>query len=143
MEKIRIGKLGDSGEDVFFEKHSFDCNWYWGFGYLETRHSHFHFDSVIPTESGRNYLLFDLDHEIEIELDPKLDGWLLMELFAQAYALKHAAELYHIGHAGIGDARGLGIERNEEKAKEINSELETVLDNIWKYIVDSLKGETK
>jgi len=27
-EKIRIGELEDSGESVFLEKHSWDCDWY-------------------------------------------------------------------------------------------------------------------
>jgi len=143
MKKIRIGKLGDSGEGVFLEKHSWDCGWYWGFGYLESRHSYFHFENVIPNESGKNFLTFDLNYKERIDLDSKLDGWVLMELFAQAYALKHAAELYYMGHAGIGDAKGLGIRKDREKAKEINSELEAVLDNIWKYVVESLEGDKR
>jgi len=143
MERIRIGKLEDSGESVFLEKHSWDCSWYWGFGYLETSCSHFHFENVIPNESNKSYLIFDLGHKARINLDPKLDGWVLMELFAQAYTLKHAAELYYMGHACIGDARGLGIKKNREKAKEFNSVLEAVLGNIWKYIVKSLEGDEK
>jgi len=141
MKKIRIGKLEDSGESVFLEKHNWDCDWYWGFGYLETRHSHFHFESMVPNKSDKSYLIFDLGYKAKLNLDPKLNGWVLMELFAQAYTLKHVAELYHRGCAGIGDAKGLGIKKDREKAKEINSELEAVLDNIWKYVVEFLKGD--
>ena len=139
MEKIRIGQLENSGESVFLEKHSWDCDWYWGLGYLETSHSHFHFRNVVPNESGENHLVFDSGYTIK--LDPRLNGWVLMELFAQAYVLKDVAEMYYIGHVGIGDARGLGIEKNREKAKELNSELETILNNIWEYIVESLEGD--
>ena len=66
MKKKIINKFGKhfllginhDGEYVWLEKESWDCGWYWGFGYLHTYsnnrcpersrdlNSHFHFDST-------------------------------------------------------------------------------------------------
>ena len=34
------------GERVYLSKHSWDCGWYWGFGYVGNRDCHFHLSNA-------------------------------------------------------------------------------------------------
>jgi len=141
---VLIGKLKNSGDEIYLEKHNWDCEWYWAFGYLGNKDLHFHMSEMIPNVSNSKEIAFKMfNDDIDvIILDEKLDGFVIMELFKQAYTLKDYAELLHMGHAGIGNANNLGINQDKELAKQVNAKLEKVLDDIWNYITTSLsKGE--
>jgi hypothetical protein len=43
--KIYLGKY--EGELVYLSKHSWKCDWYWGFGYVGNRNWHFHFSTFL------------------------------------------------------------------------------------------------
>jgi len=148
VKRIKIGNIKGKVKSVYLEKHRWDCDWYWGFGYLETRDMHFHFDGVTPNQSGSKELVFDIgcEDKVIVELEPGLDGWILMELFQQAYTLKKGAEMYYTGCAGISALHTIGInsyrseESNKEIAKKINIELERVLDNVWRYVTTAVEN---
>ena len=42
--KIYIGKNND--EKIYLSPPSWDCDWYWGFGYLGNKNCHYHFDGL-------------------------------------------------------------------------------------------------
>jgi len=148
MKRIKIGNIKGHTKSVYLEKHSWDCEWYWGFGYLEARDMHFHFSEVVPNQSGGKELVFDFgcDDKTVIELEPGLDGWILMELFQQAYALKNVAEMYHTGCAGADMLSNMGIgsyrskESNKKIAKKVNAELKRVLDDVWEYVITAVEN---
>lgn len=130
--KILLGKLNRdadvtaSGENLYLEKHKWDCGWYWAMGYLGNVRCHFHFESFLD----HNKLASEL-----FETTPITDSewWVIRDLFKQAYSLKAAAEVYlHGGHQttreGITD-----ILKSEDKAKALNADLELVLDLVWDF----------
>ena len=138
--KIKIG-YGNNGETVYLEKHSWDCDWYWAFGYLNTADMHFHFSSMVPNQSDRNEIKFDLgfDEPYTVKLDPRLNGWELMELFSQAYALKEYYEMFYRGGCGI-SVSDIGIKKDLKRAEMLKTEIGALLDEIWNYINKNIKG---
>jgi len=136
-EKILLGRLkADAGtyadgENLYLDKHKWDCGWYWGFGYIGNSKSHFHFDSLLK---GSKYQASDIFAQTNISNE---EWWLIRDLFQQAYALRAAAEVYiHGGHQtsrpGVTD-----IIKNPELAKTLNRDLEIVLDKLWDIVVDA------
>jgi len=119
------------GEDLSIEKHSWDCSWYWGFGYIGNRNLHTH-SSVFIHE-----LLW---HDVNQVFDKSLfksnnDFWIFKDLLKQAYTLQECAEVYqHGGHCITNDKTQLI--NSKEKAETINKDLEKILNSLW----DMLEG---
>lgn len=139
-EKIILGRLKSDagtfadGELVYLSKHGWDCNWYWGFGYLGNSRSHFHFDSLLSISDGKGSikcLASELFSETNIS---DADWWVIRDLFVQAYALKKAAEVYQYGGQQTSRSNLTDIIKNKDRAKEINADLEVVLDALWKLV---------
>ena len=113
-----IGK-DTEGKLVWLEAPTWDCSWYWGFGYIETYTnntnpsiardilSHSHIDGLTgrheyyDTEKQCHRLSSEYIHNIYDS--PKLvettftenEGWKLSELFKEFYLLKDMAEYTH------------------------------------------------
>ena len=99
-ETITLGRLrrdykkdAVSGEVIELQKHSWDCDWYWGFGYIGNSRLHTHFNNIFLTEET------DIDKIFEITDIRQDEWWILRDLFEQAYSLRSCAETYrHGGH---------------------------------------------
>ena len=134
-EKVYIGTARDdfegclAGENIYLTKHTWDCGWYWGFGYIGNGGLHTHFD--------RAFLNINKYTPDEIFTECVFDSkiwWVLRDLFKQAYALKNVAEVYRYGGhqttvKGITD-----IICDSGKAAMINKDLEKILDAIWDIV---------
>lgn len=146
--KILLGKLksdaGTSiadGENVWLEKHKWDCGWYWGFGYVGNRNCHFHFDSLLYIKDGKGsvkYTASDLFASTQIS---DKDWWVMRDLFSQAYALKKAAEVYRYGGHQTTVPGVTDIIANKERADQINADLAKVLDLVWDYACKAVSKE--
>jgi len=84
--KVKLGILRSNISDVtsqttpiFLTKHSFDCGWYWGFGYLGNSGIHFHIDSLLD----KNFS----DIFIHTKLNKK-DWSYIKKRFKKAYSLR-------------------------------------------------------
>jgi hypothetical protein len=135
--KILLGRLQDNagtfadGEQVFLEKHKWNCEWYWGFGYLGNSCCHFHFDSILKDSKTADELFKKTKH-IKRPFSNK-DWWILRDLFKQAYALKRAAEIYQYGGHQTTLEDVTDILKNAEKAKQLNADLEIILNKSWEF----------
>lgn len=79
---------------IYLSPPSWDCNWYWSFGYLGNSTTHYHLDSL---STGSN--LFD-GIKREFPNFNKLDDaklWTFCELVQTAYTLKQTAEVLRRG----------------------------------------------
>lgn len=137
-ERIRLGKVKENcviasiaGETIYLNKHSFDCGWYWGFGYIGNNHMHTHFDNCFL---GKNISLSP-DEIFESTKITEAKWWIIKDLFKQAYALKNAAEVYQYGGHCCGEKEIISLIRSKEKAEAINDDLKVVLDRIWKELI--------
>ena len=140
MTKIYLGKFkkdngtSGAGEAIYLTEHTWDCNWYWGFGYIGNSRNHFHFDS----------LLKDARYASEIFESTNIsdkDWWIIRDLFIQAYALKSVAEIYQYGGHQNNLQGVTDIIKNKEKADIANADLKIVLDVVWDFAKKSIESK--
>ena len=148
-KKIYLLGADAEGTKYWLEAPSWDCDWYWGFGYVETYtnndcpsrardiNSHQHFDSLFLNDSKVN--AFDAFKEFfkETTLNDK-EIWLLIDYMYSFYALKRAAGILSMGYSHMTEKAKLLEVQNIEMAKEIN---EKILPAIFKQI-DILLSDT-
>jgi len=150
-----LGKNID-GEYVWLEGAKWDCNWYWGFGYIETYtnnknphlsrdiSSHSHWDSSIIGkhdyyDSEKSCFRLSSDYVHHLNDSPKMaettlteaESWKLAELMKTFYTLREAAEMYHMGGAHVTANPCADILKNEAEEKRIN---EVLLPAIFKEV---------
>lgn len=126
-EKIYLGKF--KGDKLWIEKHSWDCGWYWGFGYVGNNRLHTHFNG-----NFLNNGIITSEQFEELNFSEKT-WWKILELFSQAYSLMKAAEVYrHGGHISGGKESQLIVD--EEMEVRINKDLEKVLDFVWNLMLE-------
>ena len=125
-----LGK-NQEGLKVWLEAPSWDCDWYWGFGYLEVLTSetnpegskdiisHTHWDSSVKN-SGKNAHEWFEETFVETPLSDD-EIWTLCELMDTFYCLKEFAELCHMG--------GMNYTTNPLKHKLQNDELNKYINN--------------
>ena len=138
-KQINGGKNYLLGKDKEGIKHwllapSWDCDWYWGFGWIETYgkyRSHSHADNFISeyfTEwNGSNPILKEQTFN-------EKEGWELTELFNQFYHLREQAEFWGRGKMHVADTE-IKNWKDEKLANKINKEMIPV---ITKRITDIL-----
>ena len=137
--KKYLGKIKDdyshaAGESIYLEKHSWDCNWYWGFGYISNGRIHLgrmhtHFDSVFLNNAPYN--IEEIFKSTKITQD---QWWTLRDLFIQAYALKECAKVYHYGGHQITKENITDIIKDEKMENRLNQDLKKVLNKIWEIV---------
>ena len=131
-EKINLGMV--DGESCFLSKHSWDCDWYWGFGYVGNRNRHYHIESLIGKETDVNIVFSD-------PFLTQKAWWIARDLFIQAYALKNAAEVYRYAGNQITEIGITDVLKCQEKADQINTDLAILLDKTWDFLVNELNKE--
>ena len=120
---------------IYLARGSWDCGWYYGFGYIKTFEpqysSHSHFDGF---NEGKNQDLRSAFLEFfkggKLTITAK-ETWTLCELMQSFYQLQNIASLYHNG-GGSGLTSNPVINENETIRK-------TVLKDIQKIIVEVQK----
>lgn len=138
--KIKLGKLKSDagsyadGEVIWLTKHSWDCGWYWSFGYLGNRDCHFHFDSILFLKDSKGNILYtasDLFQETNIS---DKEWWVIRDLFVQAYALQKAAEVYRHGGHQTSQKGVTDVIQNLEMSNRLNEDLKKLLDTLWDFV---------
>ncbi|MCP4255004.1 MAG: hypothetical protein GY775_16680 [Candidatus Scalindua sp.] len=135
------------GEDIdgikyWLEAPSWDCKWYWGFGFIVTYtynnrpdlakdiNSHQHADNFLSKWTGEGCLLFKKAFTCT-------EGWELSELFKQFYFLKEAAEMFGRGKAFVSSTK-IEAWKDANKVKEIN---EILIPRVTSRIIQILTPE--
>lgn len=115
------------GNIVYLAKPSWDCGWYWGFGYVQGYennrkrdfNSHTHFNSLFLSNnihtSFKNYFEETTLNDEEI--------WKLLELMETFYTLKEMAELFGRGSSGISKNPATDVLVNKKLVENINHHL--------------------
>jgi hypothetical protein len=141
--KILLGKLKSNagtyadGQNLYLEKHKWDCGWYWGFGYIGNKDCHFHFESLLYNLNGVQFPLASDMFESTKFTDN--EWWIVRDLFIQAYALKSAAEAYRYGGAQSYKQGVTDVIKSSDMCTRINTTLELLLNTLWKFIEDITK----
>lgn len=154
--------LGADKDGILYwlEAPSWDCGWYWGFGYVETYRnnrepskandidSHQHIKSTFLGKKEyydnnvKGWKLGEYIHNIydcpileQTTFDEKT-GWVLSELFEEFYTLQKTAELFHTGGAHVTTSPLKDILTKPDYEKHIN---EVLLPAITSKIIELLK----
>lgn len=122
--------LGADEDGVYYwlESPTWDCGWYWGFGYIETytNNQYPHLASDISSHQHADNFLGEYFTEFNGS-KPRLkkrtftdkEGWELSELFETFYTLRKAAELFGRGKSNVADT---SVRINMKRAaKRINT----------------------
>lgn len=138
MEKKIINKFGKhyllginkAGEKVWLEEPSWDCGWYWGFGYIHTYtnnnqpersrdlSTHTHFDSLFlkGPECARD--MFKQYFKTTVLTDDEI--WEFCDYMKTFYTLKAVAELFKNGYSHQTERAKLESLKSEEQRDLIN-----------------------
>lgn len=114
--------LGHDSEGIayYLADASWDCGWYWGYGYIQTRDSHQHADGdFIPENGSYDKNIFTGDFLTDKTFNDK-DGWVLRELMATFYQLKKQAELVGRGGMHVTTNPLAEMLKDEKEAERIN-----------------------
>ena len=134
--------LGVDKEGIYYwlEEASWDCEWYWGFGYIETFtnnknpqlakdiNSHSHFDVMFFDKNRDGYTVFTEFFEDMTVSEKEL--WKLLELMKTFYILCEYSDCIHRGGANY---------TTNPIAEEIKSESE--YDRINKVLIPKIMNE--
>lgn len=129
---VLLGK-NSYDEKIWLRPPSWDCNWYWGFGYLHNKNSHTHFSGLVGSQEyydNEKGCFRKGDYIHNVYYSPELvettfsekEGWELSELFKQFYLLREMADFSHKSPAGCHITTSPVI-HDAEKMKEWNEYL--------------------
>ena len=151
QEKLLIGSVpcGLVTRKVYLSAPSWDCDWYWGFGYLGNNRMHFHVDGLKTIDkynvekNVREYKFVNLFDGFKDKFGESLvvtddkDLWKLCDLFQSFYTLKEVSALYHRGCSHYTDVENIGLNLTDlARYKEINYELmPKIFDAIYDILI--------
>lgn len=138
MQKKIINKFGkhyllginQDGEKVWLEEPSWDCGWYWGFGYLHIYSNnkcpersrdinlHTHFDSLFLNGSECARDLFKKYFKETVLTDDEI--WELVDYMRTFYTLKSVAELFKTGYSNQTERAKIEDLKSEEQCDLVN-----------------------
>ncbi len=122
---VRLGVHYNRG--IFLRRPSWDCNWYWGFGYLGNNSCHFHLNTLDVLDSGlSNKNMFDqlklfFGDSLTIKDDKAL--WKFCEIVRTIYSLKESAEVFGRGGSHFTSNPDAKSIKNPELVTHINEVL--------------------
>jgi hypothetical protein len=143
MNKIYLGTVRDDfpeigGEAIYLSKHSWDCTWYWGMGYIGNKDLHTHFETMFLKNKPR-YNITDVFSNACLNQN---NWFTILEMFSSAYKLREVADLYHRGGSHITDNLCKDKLQDKELSARINKDLEIVLNRVWKYIEEAIEDNS-
>ena len=133
VKKIYFGTANKTGEKIYISIPSWDCEWYWSFGYLGNKDCHYHLSKYA---NGRNINMYDA-LKADYILNPKIDKslWEFCELSQTIYTIKEYAEVLHRGGAHYTTNSCKSIIKNAPELYRLNNiVLSHVMQNLWNLI---------
>ena len=131
------------GVRYWLEQPSWDCDWYWGFGYIKTYTNNLHPSRARDIRSHQhadNFMRWCIEWNgrepiLHRTIFTEREAWALCELFERFYLFKKLAELYHKGFL---IARYSFKMKSPQETERINKE---ILPPIMNAIIDILKPD--
>lgn len=128
--KKLIGK--NHNENIYLDAPSWNCGWYWGFGYLGNRNCHYHFDGLNKNKDLHGAIIEHFGSSLQIRTS---DVWVFAELIKTFYNLKNTAELLGSGSSHLTSNPCKDLIINKDEVKRINEiVLPSVFDEIYKIL---------
>lgn len=121
-----LGKRREDGRKVWLEESSWDCDWYWGFGYVEIFSykykdidEHTHFDSLFLHNILDSWKEYFEDSVLE-----EKDIYALCDIMKLCYTIRNYSDILHRGAGISSNTKGLKlIYENDKEYDRINKEV--------------------
>jgi hypothetical protein len=129
-DKILLGKDKQTGENIYLSKPTWDCGWYWSFGYLGNKNCHYHLNGYA---NGRNINMYDaLIADYDLNETIKANLWVFCEVVKTIYSLKEAAEVLGRGGSHYTTNPFQALIKDVEYTKHLNEKvLPEVMQGFW------------
>jgi len=134
-QKFLLGRLDN--ENIYLSAPSWDCGWYWGFGYLGNKNCHYHIDGLMKDKNLYDGLIDHFGNSLKVR---KSDLWTFCELFKTFYSLKETAEVLGRGGSHYTSNPCKDIIINTDEVERINN---VVLPAIFDAIFDVLERNSQ
>lgn len=153
-EKFLLGKRKDDGASIFMTKPSFDCGWYWSFGYLGNKDEHYHLSGYSQKShyfqlkdgtykhitEDRNKNMYDcLLEDYDLEPQVKDNLWSFCEQASTIYNLKEIAEIFNRGGSHFTTHPLQSMIKGFDKSAIVNELLPALLQKFWDDFSEDLK----
>ena len=144
-----LGRAKEDGKLQWLEESSWDCDWYWGLGYVASFtndndparardiNGWSHFDGLFLSKGAYAYDAFK-DYFEETTLTDK-EVWTLLELMKTCYTLRGMADLTHIGGGHVTTNPCHDLLKDDDMNKKINK---VMLPSLFKEVY-KLLGDTE
>lgn len=138
-KSIFIGINND--EKIYLSAPSWDCGWYWGFGYLGNKNCHYHVDGLNAKENINLFDAFKKHFGTSLVVrDSQL--WTLCELFQTFYTLRQSAEVLGRGGSHYTKNPCSEVIKNTDEVSRINSVvLPAIFEEIYKILIPAQENE--
>lgn len=135
--KMLLGR--NNNEPIYLSAPSWDCGWYWGFGYIGNKNCHYHVDGM---EKGKNLYDAFKEHFGNTLMVRDSDLWTLAELFKTFYILKETAEVLGRGGAHLTTNPAKDVIINKDETNRINEVvLPQIFEEIYKILIRNQDNE--
>ena len=126
----------NEGEKIYLSPPSWDCGWYWGFGYLGNKNCHYHLDGLPKKENTNLHDALIKHFGTSLQIRPS-HIWTFCELIQTFYTLKETAEVLGRGgcHYTTNPCKDLIL--NKDETDRINN---IVLPQVFEEIYKILKA---
>lgn len=132
-EKVLFGVDNESKENIYISKPTWDCDWYWSFGYLGNKNCHYHLSGY---SRGRNINMYEAllaDYKLKPAIKENILAF--CELSKTIYALKESAELFGRGGMHYTKNPFAADIKNVDFTKHINDVLlPKVIQGLWDLV---------
>lgn len=117
-KKVFFGTRKEDNTKIYLSAATWDCGWYWGFGYLGNKNEHYHLNDY---KNGRNINMYDALVE-DYDLNPgiKANLWVFCELALTIYALRNTAEVLGRGGSHMTTNPCADLIINKDEVNRIN-----------------------
>jgi len=133
VNKVFFGIHKESKERVFITKPTWDCGWYWSFGYLGNKDWYYHLKGYT---NGRNINMYDAlmaDYELNPTIERNL--WTFCELAETIYTLGESAEIFKRGGSHYTNNPCAELIKKPDWVDEINNViLPQTMQTLWDLI---------
>lgn len=133
-----------NGELYWLEQASFDCEWYWGLGYVESYRGrgrgdkswsgHQHFNGLFFNGPSDCKTMFDRFFEETPFTDNEI--WQILELMQSAYTCRRYSDMLHMGGSHITSRVKVDLIKNDAEYGRLNNAvIPTIMNEVYKLML--------